>query len=626
MKDLKSASPLQRGMACLSCRKRKQKCDGVRPVCTQCTKSSRTTTCQYVEKKQTSRTELLQQKVAKLEARLRELEAEQGEIPLECTPVASSSNSPGETLGNIPLHSDNYASSSTSILLSDAWEQSLFSSHASGSSAGSSSSSVFDPSSHQPSWPNDFLNAPLPTDEFLNNLALSAAPVAQVHGSTTWWEDPHTFCDNKQMLLDIFFMHKHQCCFDVHQGRFQASLYLQSSDRPHPALLDAMYLLACYFSRSPRLSELQPHFLRRALQGISDALQLSDRIINVLQASCLLGVYFYCHGRVLEGYYHSSIAARLAVGMGLHQVRSEDWFQLQMALAGYAPDLSASVKASLPSTPPMDAIDYAERVAAFWQVFMVDRAWTVATGLPSALPDDDNPRAQIQTVWPTPISSEPSTVMDGGALHSLYKGGPPAQPSATSPVTLRAKAVVLYERTFRMSTMVSKGNVRWDEFRSLELSIAQFTTNLPYVSRQSRQGSPSNNEVDFVNIYALIFASSIHLHRGLADSNPASYEKCLVAANSMTSSVRDLSDGDYDFLDPIISNCWRTAADVYIRMLASPQTQTLQCALDVINQELDVLILAMNRLGLLFPVAGIHASKTEQDRIAASSLSISAVS
>lgn len=198
---------------------RKQKCDGVRPVCTQCTKSSRTTTCQYVEKKQTSRTELLQQKVAKLEARLRELEAEQGEIPLECTPVASSSNSPGETLGNIrefhapsaesahphdhspeALHSDNYASSSTSILLSDAWEQSLFSSHASGSSAGSSSSSVFDPSSHQPSWPNDFLNAPLPTDEFLNNLALSAAPVAQVHGSTTWWEDPHTFCDNKQML------------------------------------------------------------------------------------------------------------------------------------------------------------------------------------------------------------------------------------------------------------------------------------------------------------------------------------------------------------------------------------------------------------------------------------------
>lgn len=162
------------------------------------------------------------------------------------------------------------------------------------------------------------------------------------------------------------------------------------------------------------------------------------------------------------------------------------------------------------------------------------------------------------------------TVMDGGALHSLYKGGPPAQPAATSPVTLRAKAVVLYERTFRMSTsayctrwtpshisdcssVVSKGNVRWDEFRSLELSIAQFTTNLPYVSRQSRQGSPSNNEVDFVNIYALIFASSIHLHRGLADSNPASYEKCLVAANSMTSSVRDLSDGDYDFLDPIIS-------------------------------------------------------------------------
>ncbi|OCH90663.1 hypothetical protein OBBRIDRAFT_730443 [Obba rivulosa] len=591
MKDLKTASPLQRGMACLSCRKRKMKCDGVRPTCTQCTKSSRSTTCQYVEKKQTSRTELLQHKVAKLEARLRELEAEQGEIIPTAAPVASASNSPGGTLENIR----------DSVLLNDAWEQSLFSSHASGSSAGSSSYSAFDPSSHQSAWPNSFLNAPLSTDELLSDYPHVAGPATQAHASANWWEDPHTFCDNKQMLLDIFFMHKHQCCFDVHQGRFQTSLYLPSSDRPHPALLDAMYLLACHFSRSPRLSELQPHFLRRALQGISDALQQSDRIINVLQASCLIGVYFYCHGRVLEGYYHSSIAARLAVGMGLHQVRSEDWFKLQMALAGYAPELSASVKASISAPPHLDAIDYAERVAAFWQVFMVDRAWAVATGLPSALPDDDNPRAQIETVWPMPISSDTSTFTDGATLRSLYKEGPPIQPPAVSTVTLRAKAVVLYERTFRMST----SNVRWDEFRSLELSIAQFTANLPFVNRQSRQGSPPNSDVDFFNIYALIFAATIHLHRGLTESSPASYEKCLVAVNSMTSAVRELNDSDYDFLDPIISTCWRTAADVYIRMLSSPQTQTLQCAVDVINQELDVLVIAMNRLGLLFPVASM---------------------
>lgn len=102
---MKVVTPLQRGMACLCCRKRKmvilthlpyrpstltatcQKCDGLRPVCTQCLKANRGTECQYHEKKHISRTQLLQQKVAKLEARLRELESEQAE------PSGSSSSS-----------------------------------------------------------------------------------------------------------------------------------------------------------------------------------------------------------------------------------------------------------------------------------------------------------------------------------------------------------------------------------------------------------------------------------------------------------------------------------------------------------------------------------------------------
>lgn len=189
----------------------------------------------------------------------------------------------------------------------------------------------------------------------------------------------------------------------MHVGRFQASLSLPPPHQPHPALMDAIYLLACYFSRCAPLRELESHFLKRALQGISEALQHSDRIINVLQASCLLAVYFFCHGRILEGYYHSSIAARLAVGLGLHQIRSGDWFQLQLAMAGYSEDLVGPLKASVPLSPPVDGVEYAERIAAFWQVFVVDRAWSVATGLPTALPDDDHPKAQIETIWPLPI-------------------------------------------------------------------------------------------------------------------------------------------------------------------------------------------------------------------------------
>ena len=204
--------------------------------------------------------------------------------------------------------------------------------------------------------------------------------------------------------LNIFFAHRHQCAFDIHVDRFQASLSLAPQDQPHPALVDAVYLMGCYFSRSPQYAPLESHFLKRALAGISEALQENDRVINVLQASCLLALYFFGRGRILECYYHSSIAARLAVSLGLHQIKTDSWFQFQLAnLTGASQqDPTSFTKSSVQLAPPKDAAESEERIAAFWQVFIVDRAWSVATGLPSALPDDDHPQGQIETVWPTP--------------------------------------------------------------------------------------------------------------------------------------------------------------------------------------------------------------------------------
>ena len=203
--------------------------------------------------------------------------------------------------------------------------------------------------------------------------------------------------------LDIFFAHRHQCSFDVHIGRFKAALLLPSARRPHPSLVDAIYLLACYFSRSPLYTGLESYFLKESLRAISDALQSSDRIVHVLQASCLLALYFFWHGRTLEGYYHSSIAARLAVGLGLHQISAKEQ-QFQYPQRSDAP---APLKATVPLCPPLDEVEYAERIAAFWQIFAVDRAWAVATGLPTALPDDDHPRSRITTIWPIAIPDDP---------------------------------------------------------------------------------------------------------------------------------------------------------------------------------------------------------------------------
>ncbi|KAI0781442.1 fungal-specific transcription factor domain-containing protein [Trametes elegans] len=607
---MKAPTALQRGMACLCCRKRKMKCDGARPVCAQCSKANRASECEYYEKKRTSRTQLLQAKITKLEARLRELESEQSPEPSSSSaesqsPRLEGSSSPGLSCAHALLRPIRIQPPDLEV------------DFGSGDAFGPLNAEVFlsgyqdDSSSGGFSWSGQDLDFPPAVDDFLapcrSGPSSSRLQEPSSGPSANWWEND-VFCENKQLLLDIFFAHRHQCSFDVHVGRFKASLLLPNAQRPHPSLVDAILLLACYFSRSATFTALEPHFLKRSLRGISEALQNSDRIVHVLQASCLLAIYFFWHGRTLEGYYHSSIAARLAVGLGLHQIRSNEWFQFQFARAGYQPDAPAPLKASVPLKPPLDEVEYSERIAAFWQIFSVDRAWAVATGLPTALPDDDHPRSRIETIWPVTIPDDPDPSLDNGLLQAF----PGAHLSGSaSTATLRAKAIALFERTARFSAAPTKEDSQY----SLEMSLTQFLTNLSNLSNAQFGMSFLVDSADLVDMQTLIHGATIHLHRDTLETQPQSYQKCIWAANSMTSMIRSLADNDYDLLCPIIATCWRSAAEVYLRILPSSQTPV-----ELIDHELDTLTAALQRLNLVFPIAGIYATKVQEDRVAARQL------
>jgi hypothetical protein len=207
------------------------------------------------------------------------------------------------------------------------------------------------------------------------------------------------FCRHIKLYLDpfcslnIFLEHRHQCWFDGPVERlFLSNTNAQfSPSEPHPALMNAIYLVACQFARSPYCTEIQPVFFTRTLHEITVALDNSDRLVDIVQASCLLSVYLYMNCRALEGYCHSFSAARLAVGLGLHQIHP----------ASYLSDDAPIQNTPIPIPPPRDAAEVADRIAAFWQVFMVDRCWSVANGLPVALPDGDCAQVRIKTPWPT---------------------------------------------------------------------------------------------------------------------------------------------------------------------------------------------------------------------------------
>lgn len=198
--------------------------------------------------------------------------------------------------------------------------------------------------------------------------------------------------------------------------------------------MNAIYLHACSFSQSPWFAQLETYFLVETLGAISAALEHSDRLIDIASALCLVAVYQYANCRISEGYRHSFAAARLAINLGLHQI-SGPGSSPQDILFAVVP-------------PARDGQELRDRMNVFWQVLIVDRSWSVASGLPAALPGDQTSETlKIKTPLPRPTTPGVSSpTLRDVALDRCEFYQTPFIPA------LRAEAVTLYERAYRISS------------------------------------------------------------------------------------------------------------------------------------------------------------------------------
>jgi hypothetical protein len=116
--SLSGAYPLQRGSACLSCRKRKLKCSGSRPVCEQCSKTNRAADCEFDDGKAKTRTQLLQEKIAILEARIRELEpsaSATAPVPVPISIASAPSSTSASANQVLQLNDSSYQDTTSSV-------------------------------------------------------------------------------------------------------------------------------------------------------------------------------------------------------------------------------------------------------------------------------------------------------------------------------------------------------------------------------------------------------------------------------------------------------------------------------------------------------------------------------
>ena len=164
--------------------------------------------------------------------------------------------------------------------------------------------------------------------------------------------------------LNIWLSLQYQWGFIIDPTAFYASLFDPDySKRPHPSLINTILLIAtCHPGVPPVTKSKSESLLARVLVAIQQGISQADRLLDVIHASCLLSTYFYTQNRVQEGYYHSTAAARLMTTLQAH-----------------SPGYSSCGGAYSANNP----------ISTLVHVFAADRSWSVVTGLPPALSDED---------------------------------------------------------------------------------------------------------------------------------------------------------------------------------------------------------------------------------------------
>ncbi|KAG8928767.1 hypothetical protein FRC02_006476 [Tulasnella sp. 418] len=463
-----------------------------------------------------------------------------------------------------------------------------------------------------------------PSDEVLEGKGKEKEEISsdssQIHrGSTSeptldfagdWWKaDPPP--DIQAYLIHIFFDRATpKSGFRLNQERFIQSLKAERELQPHPALLNVIYLLACYFSEIPALTRHQQVFMTRTRHYMGKSLAQKDRLINFVAASTLLAYYLLRVGRFLECAHEISNAARFAMFCNLHKISS----------SVCKPPVPPPPSTALPETieagayvqplipPPKDAVELGERISLFWTVVLLDHSGSLVTGLPPNIPYQE-----IETVWPRALED----YEQGQVSNEDESPGSLFDPNANSGVESETtkhrrdtmKSIVLLGRVTSFATSAVtypvdelKSPVFLQVFRIHEDAIVRFAktqspskflptpSNPPITSfspgsqlSPSTHSSPSfSNAIDspgsnsnptspisdtrsipsippryrldpFFLIRTYVYISFIHLynavHRGqteVTEHLPGAYEARLKQARHVITDIRDMSAHDID--------------------------------------------------------------------------------
>ncbi|CAL1711048.1 unnamed protein product [Somion occarium] len=497
-------STLPRGAACLPCRKRKMRCDGNQPACGQCVSKRREEDCEYTTAPGLTRTQMLEENIALLEARIRELE------------------NPDER---------------PSVKLRDP---------------------------HAPSIQLGQLDSiALPSGAGKRDSAFMAAQTGGL-GNIPPFSNPITTQD-KSRLIDAFVLHASQVGFFLHAPRLLMAAYGPvARGSLLEALLNAIYVWGSHFSVDPTLRGREAELLALAVHGVSGSLfvsataQRGQDILYGIQAEVLLANYYFSNGRFLEGRYHTSAAISLAISCRLNLIRSNQVISME---GGSAMIMVSTQTAAL--VDPLDGIEEGERINAFWAVYVLDKTWAVALKSPSAISEDGLWGIQIDTPWPLAMEAYErgalANVFSSNTVQTFLAGLVVTPDMGHAPLALRAQATILYSRASWMASQYRDGMPNIATLQDECLAFDGFVTN--FISTLTI--NPRNRD-DLVTL-TLARVALIQLHVNFASTERRSRDSCMAAARAALAVIRDICAAELGYIDPIMAILWTAIGQVFIR-------------------------------------------------------------
>jgi hypothetical protein len=187
------------------------------------------------------------------------------------------------------------------------------------------------------------------------------------------------FCILRCFRVDVFSPHAPKFGFFLDKQRFIQAMSSREPSAVTLALRNAVYLWGIRLSRQQDIIAHEGIFVQRSLTNIQNAVSVLDRqpdgVPYVLQAEVLLAYYFFDSNRVNDGQFHTTGAVTIARNYRYHKIFSGQ-------------------RASGPFTPEIK-----EKIKAWWQVFILEKSWASALGVPSMLIENDN-LTTIETPWP----------------------------------------------------------------------------------------------------------------------------------------------------------------------------------------------------------------------------------